>query len=59
MSQREFGEDLVNRVFDSWARGETSDKIATDQLSKIVEAASDDEVKTLATASLETVKAGS
>lgn len=49
-------EKLVNSVFDSWNRGETSTKLAIEQLTRIAEATSDNELRRLAIADIETVK---
>jgi hypothetical protein len=47
---------LVNSIFDSWNRGETSNDLAIRQLTRIAEVTSHAEVRELANASLETVK---
>ncbi len=51
--------ELVNSIFGSWNRDETSNDLAIRQLTRIAEVTNHAEVRELANASLEIVKANS
>ena len=50
---------LVDNIFDSWVNGGTSDGLAIQQLTRIIEATSDNDLLIEANAALDTVKANS